>query len=160
MASRDFHINIQEARHLDDRGDWSQLSLDLSGTNPQALYGFLSAVGAVSVTVQPKDFNVLIGNALFRDAIAANFDRFRPQLTDLPPDELFETLEQIAGVVLQHVPEQNIGRTQDPFYRETDEDRQHQQIENETQLQLIQEQAKADEEANRVARDGDGFWDV
>jgi hypothetical protein len=146
-------IQIDAAQSLDG-DDWSAMSMNISNASRAGLYSFLQTFGCVAVTVQSRDLGMLIGNDLFRTAIAANFSMFAPQLTNLPPDQLFDTLEQIAMVVLKYQPEEK--NAPDPFYRESNEDRQRKQIEDETFMELHAQQEATEKEAMRVTVDG--FW--
>jgi len=93
--ARNYGITQRGVESLD--GDWSRMSLNIGGATKIGLMQYLAFVQAVSLTVQVADLDCLLSNeGPIKPFFREHFAHVQGELTDIPPDSLFDTMERLC----------------------------------------------------------------
>jgi len=151
-AARDYSIQINQARPLG--GDYLQMSADVTRSTKAGVYEFCQASAVVAVTLQPNDLPLYFSDHVL-EMVRANFPHFKADLTDMPPHSIVEVCNQIGLAILRHNPIVT-KNDPDPFYRESDKDRQEKILRDEVWLEMEQQKDAQEKEAARAVT---GLWE-
>lgn len=140
------NIKILGGQPID--ANWGNLSCDVRASSRADVFSFLEYLKAPTVTLQPYDLDLFLAQETPQivSMVQANFAQFSPQLTDIPPDEVVSTLQEITLKCMAYQPEEVLKPEFDQWRTGERPD-----VDNEAWLEIKAQQDAAEEESRRLA---------
>lgn len=148
------NIRILAGQPLPGNADWGHLACDIHFSSREHVFSFIEYLHAPTVTLQPYDLDVFLAreSPQIASMVQANFATFAPQLTDIPPDEVVSTLQEITLKCMAYQPEEVLKPEFDQWRTGERPD-----IDDEAWLELDQQQKAREAEELRAAT-ADPYW--